>query len=730
MTANARPPSASTALVGASLLVPGRNCWRVETSPSVRLIQDAAEYFRLARQAILAAERSVFLLGWDIHAGLDLVPEGVEDDAPTRLAELLDFVARRRPALRCHVLVWDHSTLYSLERDPFTRIRLSWLTHRRVLFRFDDQHPLAASKHDKVLVVDDDLAFAGSIDLTSHRWDTCAHEVEQPHRLSATGQPYGPYHDVQLMVAGAAAAALGELARDRWRRLGRKRLPPIAEPRPGRWLPGVPVDAHEVRVGISRTQPAFRSQPGTHECEQLFHDAIAAARRWIYIENQYFTDPGVARALAARLGERDGPEVVAVLPLACHGWLERNTIGALRQQVLAELRAADRHDRLRLLHPMASCRAGVSTFVHSKVLVIDDRLLRVGSANLARRSMGVDSECDVAIDADGDVQGRQSVLQMLARLVAEHLGVDADDVVAGLRRTDSLLQTIAALCGGDRALLDLDVTTVPPPVSETMRALVDPHEPMEVVADVDNALPDLEASENRGRRVSRLVPVLVVTVAVIAFGLAIRHDAGPFDDLDALLTAAPTSAMAWCAAALVCAVAGLTFVPLYWVALGAGWLLGIAAGSAAAYVGVLIGAAGGYTLGRALSPARLASWIGSRVYRLLRTMHGRDVRSVTMLRLAPVASVTTVHLLCGAAGVPARAYWLGTALGLLPTVVGAASIGGLARRTEVYGEVGSGVAALLLACLFVAAALRLRWLLLMQRASRALEAQSARSRFG
>ncbi len=40
--------------------------------------------------------------------------------------------------------------------------------------------------------------------------------------------------------------------------------------------------------------------------------------------------------------------------------------------------------------------------VHSKVMIVDDGFLRVGSANLNNRSMGADTECDLAFEASCD----------------------------------------------------------------------------------------------------------------------------------------------------------------------------------------------------------------------------------------------------------------------------------------------------------------------------------------
>ena len=148
------------------------------------------------------------------------------DGAPRASTSCSRFIARRRPRLRCYILTWDYAALYTLERDPFSRWRLGWRMPRQIRFGFDDRHPVGGSHHQKVLVVDDQLAFCGGIDLTGHRWDTSAHRVESNRRRVSAGSPYEPYHEVQAMVSGPPAASLGVLARDRWRALGEDRLPP------------------------------------------------------------------------------------------------------------------------------------------------------------------------------------------------------------------------------------------------------------------------------------------------------------------------------------------------------------------------------------------------------------------------------------------------------------------------------------------------------------------------
>jgi phosphatidylserine/phosphatidylglycerophosphate/cardiolipin synthase-like enzyme len=354
---------------------------------------------------------------------------------------------------------------------------------RQVRFAFDDRHAIGGSQHQKIVVVDDALAFCGGIDLTGHRWDTSAHCVEEPARVNAAGSPYGPYHEVQAMVSGPVAASLGTLARHRWEALG-ETMPPVAPGSlAGLWPDSVEPDLTDIDVAIARTLPPTDTDPGIRECEQLFVDSIAAARHAIYIESQYFTNDSLARALAARLQEPEGPEILLVIPQECHGWLEQETMGALRDQALRHLIDADRWRRLRVVYPAASCARGVATFVHSKVMIVDDRFVRIGSANFSRRSMGVDSECDLAIDAGSNMAHRAGVRRIRDRLIGEHLGMSADAVAGELVRAGSLFALVDARTHADRTLCRVKLHEPTEPPSEALKAAADPDEPVDVLAD-------------------------------------------------------------------------------------------------------------------------------------------------------------------------------------------------------------------------------------------------------
>ena len=203
--------------VTSTLLRIGHNCWRTEKAQRVAVAIDGACYFRALREAILGARQRVIIIGWDIHSRLQLIRKGVDDDYPTELGALLDFVASKRK-IDVYVLSWDFAMIYLLERETFPLYSLNWKTHSRVHFHLDAAHPPGASQHQKIVVVDDGLGFCGGLDLSVWRWDTSEHTVEDKHRVDPDGKPYPPFHDLQMAVDGDAAAALADLARERWRR--------------------------------------------------------------------------------------------------------------------------------------------------------------------------------------------------------------------------------------------------------------------------------------------------------------------------------------------------------------------------------------------------------------------------------------------------------------------------------------------------------------------------------
>ena len=411
------------------ILQPGRNCWRVARARRVAFLVDGAAYFAALREAAARARHSILIIGWDIDSRVSLVPQGAEDGLPAELGPFLDSLVRRSDALEIRVLDWDFAMLYALDREVLPIYSFGWRTHPRMHFHLDDCHPPGACHHQKIVVIDDALAFVGGIDLTKGRWDRPEHRPDEPLRRTANGEAYRPFHDIQMAVDGDAAAAIGELARTRWRRATGEAP---AAPSPAEcWPQDLRPDLTDVDVAIARTAPGHDGEAPVQEIKQLYLDAIAAARRSIYIENQYFTSPTIGDAIAARLREPDGPEIVLLSRRNASGWLEQNTMYVLRARLLKRLRGLDEHGRLHAYYPHRDGLGDQCIDLHTKLMLIDDRLLRMGSANLNNRSLALDSECDLAIEADAP-RVAEALAALRNRLLAEHLDADPQTVAKSL----------------------------------------------------------------------------------------------------------------------------------------------------------------------------------------------------------------------------------------------------------------------------------------------------------
>ncbi len=314
------------------ILRPGDNCWRIESSKHLAPLIDTADYFQALVALCERAEHSIFILGWDFDRH---EPLGRGDDTPTLEQFIQDLLARKKN-LHIYLLIWDYSMIYAAEREWFQSWKLRSNGHERLHVQFDNQHPLGGSQHQKIVVVDDAAAFCGGIDLSRWRWDTSKHAAKEPRRTDPDGKTYAPFHDVMWLLDGAAASALGELSRRRWKDSGSKVEPIKArEDASGWWPTDLEPLFEEMPVAIARTFPAFQGRDEVREVEQLFMDSIARARDYIYIENQYFTSRMITAALARRLKEDDPPVVILVLPRHTGGWLEQVTMDALRQKPAA-----------------------------------------------------------------------------------------------------------------------------------------------------------------------------------------------------------------------------------------------------------------------------------------------------------------------------------------------------------------------------------------------------------
>ena len=671
-------PDSDFTLPSSGLLQPGHNCWRIERAHRFAMLVDADAYFRAVRAAIRNARHSVFILSWDIDSRTRLVPEGANDGYPEPLGDFLHAVVASRPGLRAYVLNWDFAMLYALEREWLPVYKLDWRTHKRLAFRMDGRHPIGGSHHQKVVVIDDSVAFVGGLDLTRARWDTPDHACDEPLRCDSDGKPHAPFHDVQAMVDGAAARALGELARLRWQRAAAagssasqsQAAITLCDAEHDPWPQEVPPDLTDIDVAISRTEPVYNGDGGVHEVRQLHLDAIAAARRHLFFENQYFTSGMIADALADRLDEPDGPEVMVISPQTQSGWLEEATMGVLRARVHRRLKGADHYDRYRMYCPHLAGLGDKCLNVHSKVFAVDDELFSVGSANLSSRSMALDTECNITIEARGDERIRDAIAHLRNRLLAEHLGSTPQTVDAELRASGSLHRTVAALGRPERKLQVLEPSTTPEfDALIPEQALFDPEKPI----DPDELVEQFVPNEARKPVPRRLIGLGLLAIALALLAIAWRWTPlREWINLPALIGLAHgLDNLPFTPVAIVISyvVAGLLMVPVTLLIAVSGIVFGPLNGFLYAMSGSLLSAAVTYGIGNWLGRETVQRLLGPRINRLSKRIARRGILAMVVVRMLPIAPFTIVNLVAGASHIRLRDYLIGTALGMLPGIV-------------------------------------------------------------
>ncbi|HEX7813481.1 MAG TPA: VTT domain-containing protein, partial [Burkholderiales bacterium] len=567
--------------------------------------------------------------------------------------------------LHIYVLDWDFPLVYGTDREFPPPYGLGWMPHRRVHLRYDNTHPVAGSHHQKVVVIDDNVAFSGGLDLTNRRWDTCEHRGVDPRRM-CKGEPYPPFHDVMAAVDGEAAKSLGELARERWL-LATGEVIPYLGSTSDAWPEDLKPALRDTTVAISRTSPPTESRSGVREVEALYLDMIASARNCIYIENQYFTSHKLARAIEARLAEKNGPEVILVLRLLSHGWLEEHTMEVLRTQLIRKLRDADKHRHFGVFYPhVPGLREGTCVDVHSKVMVVDDEWLRVGSANLCNRSMGLDTECDLTLEAGGDAKIMKVIGGLRNSLLAEHLDVTPDRIEEARKTTGSLIRAVESLQGGERSLKSLvEVKEWPDAVVE-MAALADLDKPVSL----DSLMEHISAPVQT-KSAPRRWRTLLVAIAVLAVLTAIWR----YTPLAQYVTAERITALAenvsglwWVPLLLIAAYtpACLTMFPRPLITLFAIVAFGPALGAAYAMCGILLAAAVTYWMGTWMNPATVRRIAGEKLNHVSEILRERGLLAVTALRLVPLAPFSVEGLVAGAIRIKLWHFLLGTFFGTLP----------------------------------------------------------------
>lgn len=440
------------------LLEPGRTCWRAVKADRAAVLVENATYFSVLERALARARKSILLIGWTFDPRTRFDGQGPTDRS-REIGFTLRRLVRENPELNVRLLIWRSPLPIAFSQGFFPQRAGPWFKRERLQFRLDRARPIGACHHQKIVVIDDKIAFTGGGDVSTDRWDTAEHLDEHPRRRTPTGREVRARHDVMTLVDGEAAGALSEIARGRWQDATGERVEPVrTEHDP--WPEDLAPDLAGVRVGFARTEPAWRGRSGVRESELLHLEAIHRARKVIHLENQYLTSPLVASAIAGRLQEKDGPEVVVVTTGKSPSWFDQATMDRARIALFERIRSSDKYGRFSAFTPLTP--GGASIIVHSKVATIDDVLVRVGSTNLNNRSAGFDTELDAAFEAVGpDDPVTRFAPRLRNGLIGHFVGVGEADFARAVAETGGYGAAVRALDPDGRRLKPLTQPSTP-----------------------------------------------------------------------------------------------------------------------------------------------------------------------------------------------------------------------------------------------------------------------------
>ncbi|MGB0743155.1 MAG: VTT domain-containing protein, partial [Opitutales bacterium] len=592
-----------------------------------------------------------------------------DDDLPTVLVDFLYALLEKKPDLEIYILLWDYSMVYLAEREwlPFTKFRKK--PHPRLHLVTDSEINTGASHHQKIVVVDGCFAFCGGIDLSAWRWDVKEHTPDDERRTTPDGEPYQPYHDIHAAVTDEAAKILDQLCRERWKRATHEEAPwPDPTPENSVWPKGLEVNFEKANAVFSLTYSEYEDYPAVTQIERLHLDMIAAAERYIYIENQYLSSHPITDALIKRLRQEDGPEIIIILTQDTGGWLEEGTLGLLRCRLLEKLAEADAHNRLGAYFPHVRDDSGHASqvYVHAKVIICDDRTVMLGSANLSNRSMKVDSEVMMAIGID---QSSSAAAELLRRLLGMHLGKTKDEVDALLESTDSINQMIRNLReGGRHQLRDLEIGCSGPirrKLADTK--LLDPDEPIDLAYWLRKSVPE-DRSEST-HKWARYAMIAAGVGVIFLIGLGLKEAWGSVIDKESVETFFRSlNQSPWMLPLLFCIffLAGLTGVSINLLLVSATLAIGPWTALACGFFGSLLSAVAGYYAGKLGGQPIIEKFFQDRLDELSQKIQDRSIISVALLRLVPVAPFVVINLVAGMSKMKLRTYMAGTCLGMFP----------------------------------------------------------------
>lgn len=397
---------------------------------------DGQETFKLMYDKIHQAKTCIYIANYDLDPALRFVRNS---DQPTAylghdheaypLQDLL--VEKAREGVEVKIIVWEPRLVLKLlpgadergidgradEVAGINEIAKRYEMSDRLAVRIDSTAPtLTSAHHEKIVVVDNQVGFCGGLDLSRGKWDTSSHEYDNPLRDVNSEL----WHDVHLMVSGPVVWDLIYHFHQRWK---------YSESRDARRVRKLRMKSNYTNRSNHGNTPVMAlrtwNELNRHGGIQAWYAAMfRKAKKSIYIENQFpFQNSFATKLLEKRLLEEPDLKVIIVGPM------EPNLPGFIGSMI-AKMSVNDLKNNLATLRRAGAGRVQTYSlisqhnaiserrrqiYVHSKIMIVDDRWITVGSANIDKNGFKDSSELNLGITSQKLAQ------ELRIRLWQEHL---------------------------------------------------------------------------------------------------------------------------------------------------------------------------------------------------------------------------------------------------------------------------------------------------------------------
>lgn len=660
------------------ILKPDKNCWRIEKANHASMIVDAEDYYRALHEGICKAKRSLFLFGWDVDGRIPLLRgEEAKKDCPVTLHDLITKKARENPEFEIYISQWDHPFIFAGDREFLAAARWRAEECPNIHFRFDRIIPMQASQHQKIVVIDDEIAYSGGLDVGVVRWDGRMHCPDNHHRYdfeedkkSGAG-PYTPNHDVQMVVSGPAAQALAELARRRWFLATDYEAIPIhpynVEGIPDVWPEKNPPQFSDVEVGISLTFPPIGETPAIRHIENLYYDQIAAAEHFIYIENQYLANNNIARAINKRLKENPRLRVLIYSSRDPQGLAEEVAMWTKRVKFRRVLEKGAVKDRVAMTYSISKGKnTHCAVHVHAKVMIVDDKYLQIGSANINDRSMDLDSECDMTIIGQ-TAKDRAQIADLRNDLIREHSGMEKKDIQALIDNGHPINDFLVDVPHSTQHFRKIrDSISLKARIIQLVTFAGAKHRPLSaLIANYFSKHDDKAGFPHK--RVSAAFLLIMTALMMVLFW---RYTPGVElispENVKTYIQYIQTSS--WSIPVVIASyiLGGLIFVPVTLLIVATAAVFGPITGFGLALAGSMASAIMTFLIGHFVGEHVFKNYSNTAFMRISDRLKDTGITGLAALRMVPIAPFTLVNMILGASSIKLLPYIVATVLGLMP----------------------------------------------------------------